>query len=237
MKITELPAEERPRERMARQGARALSSAELLAVILRTGTKQMNVVQTAQALLKNAGGRLSELSHMSVESLSKVPGIGKSKALQIAACAELARRLAEENATCETNNVIKTAHDAFRVCEPLFSSDRSEECWVLFLKSNSKMIGHMRASHGGESTTCINYKSILKKAIDLEAKAVILSHNHPSGNCQPSTADIEATEHLGDMLKAFDIQLLDHIILSDTGYFSFAGNETIPKSGIKCKKM
>lgn len=235
MKINEMPMDERPRERMMRHGARALGNAELLAVILSTGTRRMNVVEVARSLLSHAGGSLAELSEMNTEGMWKVPGIGRSKALQIAAAVEIARRIAEEKVSgCA---IIRSPQDAYMNFAPLYRSQRSEESWCLFLKNNRKVIGSMQVSSGGESMTVINNRAILRKALDLGAKALILSHNHPSGDPNPSSEDVRATENLDNALKSMEIALMDHIILCEDSFFSFAQNEKYSASGKKCKKM
>lgn len=236
MKILEIPQNERPRERMIRCGARALSNAELLAIILRTGTGRMNAIDMAAMLLQRTQGRLSSLAQLGVDGMQKIEGIGPGKALQIGAALELARRLAEEDAA-ENHQIIKSPADAYHNLIPLFERGHNEECWCLFLKSTRKVIGSMKISSGGESMTFINSKDIVHRALDLGAKAVILAHNHPSGNTAPSIEDIKATEQLKNALDTFEIVLMDHIILGSDSYFSFMNNEEIPKSGKKCKKM
>ncbi len=235
MKINEMPADERPRERMMRHGARSLSNAELLAVILRTGTQKMNAVEMARSLLSHAGGGLAELAEMNTEGMWRVPGIGRGKALQIAAAVEMARRIAQEKGS--GSGIISNPREAYLNLAPLYRTQRSEESWCIFLKNNRKVIGSMQVSSGGESMTAINNKAIVRKALDLGAKAVILSHNHPSGDPGPSSEDVRATENLDNALKSMEISLMDHIILCEDSFFSFAQNEKYSASGKKCKKM
>lgn len=229
-----MAAEERPRERMDLYGERALSNAELLAIILRTGTPGCNILEVSRNLLGSGG--LRELSNMSYGRLRQIKGVGTIKAQQIVACMELARRLLQEETTFDCT-IIRTPHDAYRNFLPLFTTSSLEECWCIFLKRNRHVIGSMMVSRGGENSTTMNIKPIIQKAIDLGASAVIVSHNHPSGDMRPSAEDVRVTEQLDDALKTFDLSLMDHIILSDNGYFSFSENGSFTKSGRKCKKM
>lgn len=236
MKIQDMPQSERPRERMIAHGVRALSNSELLAIIIRTGTPQMNAVEVAVHLLRFTEGKLGELCQLGMEGLQRIPGIGRSKAMQIMAGIELSRRMAEETARNE-NGTIRTPEDAFMNCAPLYDSDRIEQCWCVFLKANRKILGRMMVSSGGECMTAINSKAIVRKALDLGARAIILSHNHPSGETEPSQQDIAATEKLVEALQPFEITLMDHIILGTNSWFSFMKQETFTKSGKNCNKV
>lgn len=234
MKIIEMTAAERPRERMEKYGERALSNAELLAIILRSGTPGCNILEVARQLLGDGG--LKELGKMSLGMLKRVKGVGDVKAQQVVACMELSRRLLEEENDLEYK-VIRTPHDAYRNLLPLYTTSSLEECWCIFLKRNRHVIGSMMVSRGGENSTSMNIKPIIRKAMDLGASAIIVSHNHPSGDMRPSTEDVRVTEQLDDALKTFEMSLMDHLILSEHGYFSFSENESFTKSGRKCKKM
>lgn len=221
---------------MTSHGASSLSNAELLAVMLRTGTKGMNVIDLSRELLQQAGGKLTELQNMSVEGMCRIPGMGRGKALQMAAAFELARRMALEKAGSE-NIKVTTPQDAYLNLAPLFCKDRLEECICLFLKGNSKVLGSMQVSSGSECTTGISSSSIIQRALELGARGLIVSHNHPSGNPNPSKEDIRATEQLQKAAEAFEMRLLDHIIIGTNSYFSFSTNTEYKISGKKCKKM
>lgn len=228
--------DERPRERMLQHGAASLSNAELLSVMLRTGTKEMNVIDVARLLMEHSGGSLAGLHDMSVENMCRIPGIGRGKALQMAAAFELARRMAVEKAGVE-NMAVRSPYDAFMNLAPHFTGDRLEECMVLFLKGNMKVLGRMLVSKGSETSTSISTKNIIRRALELGARALILSHNHPSGDPRPSKEDIRLTEELQDAARAFDLQLMDHIIISPDSYFSFSKNEEYAIGGKKCNKV
>lgn len=236
MKISDISAQDRPRERMMSHGPRALSNAELLAIIIRTGTGKENAVELAHRVLALTGGRLSEMQVLSMERLCTISGIKKAKAMQIVAALEFSRRIAEDLAY-SSFSTIDGPEDAYRHLRPLFASDRVEECWCLFLKKNSKVLGSMFICRGGESVTSIDNRTIIRKALDLGAKGVIISHNHPSGIVEPSKEDIKATECLQNALETCDLMLMDHIILGENSYYSMSANKTYRKSGKKCNNM
>lgn len=221
MKLKEMVPSERPREKMLKNGAKALSNAELLAVMLRTGTLGTNVLDLSMKLLEKAHGNLELLAGMSVEKLCCVEGIGKGKALTIAAAVEFGKRLA--SAMVEgAKIVINTPEDAAKLLSGLYSTDNREECWCLLLKRNRCLINSVKISDGGETMTQICIKSIVRNALDTQASAIILSHNHPGGNPKPSSADIKETMKLRRALETFDISLMDHIIISGRECYSFS---------------
>ena len=219
MKIKDLNADERPRELMLKSGAQNLSGAQLLAILLRTGSRSKNVLDVARDLLYSAEGSLNILSDMSLEKMCEVKGIGMDKAVTVAAAFELGRRL-----NCERDDgkvMITCASKAIRVLRPLFSSMETEELWCLFLKRWRRIISSERISSGGETLTEVNIKKIVRRSLDLKASAVILSHNHPSGNPKPSEADLKMTRKVKQALETFEIMLMDHIIVTEDDYFSF----------------
>ena len=219
MKIKDLNADERPRELMLKSGAQNLSGAQLLAILLRTGSRSKNVLDVARDLLYSAEGSLNILSEKSLEKMCEVKGIGMDKAVTVAAAFELGRRL-----NCERDDgkvMITCASKAIRVLRPLFSSMETEELWCLFLKRSRRIISSERISSGGETLTEVNIKKIVRRSLDLKASAVILSHNHPSGNPKPSEADLKMTRKVKQALETFEIMLMDHIIVTEDDYFSF----------------
>ena len=219
MKIKDLNADERPRELMLKSGAQNLSDAQLLAILLRTGNRSRNVLDVARDLLYSAEGSLNILSEMSLEKMCEVKGIGMDKAVTVAAAFELGRRLNFERDDGKV--MITCASKAIRVLRPLFSSMETEELWCLFLKRSRRIISSERISSGGETLTEVNIKKIVRRSLDLKASAVILSHNHPSGNPKPSEADLKMTRKVKQALETFEIMLMDHIIVTEDDYFSF----------------
>lgn len=220
MKIKDWNAEDMPRERMLSCGPAALSTAELLAILLRTGTREKNVVDVSRELLSSADNSLARLGTMSVEAMEKIDGIGKGKALLLGAAFELGRRLANERD--KAPDIINNAEDAVGLLRRSVTTLAREECWCLFLKRSRAVIGSMRISEGGESMTEIDIKRIVARALDLKASAVILSHNHPSADPRPSVADIKLTKQLKQALQMFEIALVDHIIITERKCYSFS---------------
>lgn len=221
MKIKEMSLDERPREKMYEKGASALSNAELLAIILRTGTGRKNALDLARELLKASGGSLLDLAGASIDKMTKTEGIGRMKALTICAALELGRRFISEKAPFQ-KVAITNAGMVYKIMNPLLKGLMHEECWVLFLNRANFIIYKEKASAGGSSSTIIDTKRIVSKALEKMACGLILVHNHPSGNPRPGRADIEQTEILKKALVTFDISLIDHVIISDDRFFSFA---------------
>ena len=221
MKMLELCPEDRPREKMAAKGAEALSNAELLAILLRTGSGGHNAVETAQMLLRLSGGRLSALAQMSTDRMRSIGGIGQSKAITIAAALELGKRFC-----CEVENTEKTSITSpemiYRMMLKEIRGLPHEECWVLYLNRANYVIGRERMSKGGIDATIVDIKMIVRNALDKLASGVILTHNHPSGNPMPGTTDINTTGQLKRALSTFGISLVDHIILCDDRFYSFS---------------
>lgn len=220
MKIKDWNTEDMPRERMLASGPAVLSTAELLAILLRTGTREKNVVDVSRELLLSADNSLARLSNMSVEAIQKINGIGNSKALLLCAAFELGRRLGNEQN--KAPDIINNAADVVNVLRRTVTTLDREECWCLFLKRSRTIIGSMRISEGGESMTEINIKQIVARALDLKASAVILAHNHPSADPRPSVADIKLTKQLKQALQMFELALVDHVIITERNCYSFS---------------
>lgn len=224
MRIKDLYADEMPREKMLTKGTGALSNTELLAILLRIGRQGMNVIDLARVLLQNGGGTLTGISEMNLEKLWAINGIGKSKAITIAAAFEIGRRVALEGAH-RLPEPISSPCKVFRIMHPITKDLDHEECWVLFLNKANRLICKEMLSSGGLDSTIIDNKHIIRRAIDKKASAIILVHNHPSGNALPSKADITQTQALNTALKTCGISLLDHIIIAKNAYYSFADEE------------
>lgn len=228
MKIKELCTDERPREKMLAKGPESLSNTELLAILLRTGTGRMNVIDLARELLKSGDMLLTNLASMSPERMSMIEGIGPSKAITVAAAFELGRRCATEDCG-KGSRRINGPKDVSRIMMPQMRTMDHEECWVLFLNKTNDMIGKERISYGGMESTVIDNKVIIRRIIEKKAMSVILIHNHPSGNAYPSKADITYTDQLGKALKTCGLSLLDHVIIGKDNYYSFADEQLYGK--------
>lgn len=220
-------ADEMPRERLLEKGAAALSNVELLAILLRTGRDGKNVIDMARELLQSGDGLLGGVAQMSVESLCRVSGIGPGKAVTLAAAFELGRRAASEKADdgCQLSSPARV----FSLMLPVMKNLDHEECWALLLNKANRLICREKISSGGMESTVIDSKSVIRKAIEKKASGVILVHNHPSGNALPSQADINQTRVLDKALKTCELSLLDHVIIGQNGYYSFADEEIVTK--------
>lgn len=226
MRLKELCRDEMPREKMMDKGAEALSNAELLAILLRTGTGRMNVVEVARELLRCAGGKLSGIMSMSPETMCATEGIGMSKAVTLAAAFELGRRCAMEP-VIERKVSITNPRDVYRMMIPLMRGLDHEQCWGLFLNRANYVIGKERFSSGGLDSTVMDVKAITRRALEKRATSLILAHNHPSGSAMPGTADINATMALKKALETCGIGLTDHVIIAEDSYYSFADEQTV----------
>lgn len=218
--IRTLREEERPREKMALQGADSLTLTELLAIIIRTGDVGKSAIDLSRELIKASDNKLKALSTFSPEKMMGIKGIGKAKAFSIMAAFELGRRLSAE--TSESMPQIRTSKMAAQLISPFLKDLPYEECWVIYLNRANKVIGKEKISKGGISATIMDIKIIVKKAVEKLATSIIMVHNHPSGNPQPGEQDRKQTSALKEAAALFDISLLDHIIIAGNNYFSFS---------------
>ena len=225
MKISDMSVSERPRERMLSLGAGALSNAELFAILIRTGTKTANAVDLAQSLLSLGGGHLLKLNSMTVSELSQIQGIKKDKALIIMAAFELGRRFIAE-ASFIPEEPVTSAGSVFRIMRAKLKGLNHEECWVIMLNNAQRVLGCCRMTSGGGSSTTIDIKDIIREALRFGAQGMVLVHNHPSGNPMPGKADVEQTQALKRAASSMDLSLLDHVVICDDCYYSFA-DETV----------
>ena len=226
MRLKDLCLDDRPREKMLEKGPSALSNAELLAIMLRTGTGKMNVVDVARALLSEAEGRLNAISDMSVEKMCTVSGIGVSKAVAIAAAFELGRRCSMELVVKEKVSV-SSPKIVFRMMLPLLRGLDHEECWVIFLNRANFVLGKECMSVGGLESTVVDVKAILRRALERKASGVIMVHNHPSGSAMPGQADIKQTAILKKALQTCEIHLIDHVVIAEDSWYSFADEQLV----------
>jgi DNA repair protein RadC len=225
LKITEWAVGDRPREKMIQYGTSALSDAELLGILISSGTKDKSAVDLGRELLAVANNNLNYLGKLTIADLTKIHGIGNARAVTIAAALELGRRrkLAEIPEVVQ----IKCSKDVADIFQPILSDLLHEEFWVLFLNRSNRVIGRMKLSQGGISGTVTDVRLVMKKAIETLASGIIVCHNHPSGNLNPSESDSKITQKIKEAGNLLDIQLLDHLIISDKDYYSFADNGLI----------
>jgi DNA repair protein RadC len=220
--IKQLAEDDRPREKMQNHGASALSLAELMAILIGSGNKNSSALQLGQQILSLANYSLLDLSRMSLKELTSIKGIGSAKAIVLNAALELGRRRREEEAKKTVK--ITNSHDAFQYFEPFMEDYRHEEFWILLLNRNNIVLGKKRISIGGVAGTVVDPKIIFKIALENLASGIILCHNHPSGNLNPSVQDIDITKKIKDGGKLLDISVNDHIIIGQKSFFSFADN-------------
>lgn len=229
MRLKDLCLDDRPREKMVEKGSAALSNAELLAIMIRTGTGKMNVVDVARALLAEAEGRLNSIADMSMEKLCSVSGIGPGKAVTIAAAFELGKRCAMELAVPE-KVAVSSPKVVFRMMLPLLRGLDHEECWAIFLNRANFVLGKERMSVGGLESTVMDIKAILRRALERKASGVILVHNHPSGSAMPGHADIKQTGALKKALQTCEIHLIDHVVIAEDSWYSFADERLVSEN-------
>lgn len=212
--------EERPREKVMANGIQYLSDSELLAILLGSGTRNKSAVELARQILQEAGNSLHQLGRQTVSDLLRIKGVGPAKAISVMAAMELGRRRAGLHQVEKIP--VKSSETVYDLFHPLLGDLDHEEFWLLMLNRANKVIGRFKVSQGGLSGTVIDTRIILKKALDNLSSSIIVCHNHPSGNMQPSDADIKITDKLKKAADMVEIKLLDHVIIADKSYFSFA---------------
>lgn len=218
--ITAWAEEDRPREKMQLKGKQALSDAELLAILISSGTVGVSAVALAQDILASVDHNLHELGKRSLKELQRFKGVGEAKAITIAAALELGRR--RQLSDLRERPRVTSSRDAFHAIAPLVADLHHEEFWLLLLNRANEITARQRLSTGGMGGTVVDIKMVLKAAIEVNAAAFIAVHNHPSGSLQPSQADVDLTKKLQHAGAVLETPLLDHLIVSERGYYSFA---------------
>ena len=211
---------DRPREKLLATGCSSLSDSELIALLIGSGTRKETAVELARRILGSFDNSLNLLGKQSVQELKQFKGIGNAKAVVIAAALEIGRRRREE--VMEEKPVIQSSRDAWAIMQPVMADLMHEEFWIMLLNRSNRLIETLRTSQGGISGTVTDIRMILKNAILRSASSIVLCHNHPSGNLKPSRADMDITKKMNEAAKLMDIKVLDHIIMADSNYFSFA---------------
>lgn len=212
--------EDRPREKLLLKGRSILSNAELLAILIGSGTRELSAVDVGQLLLASSENNLNELARKTVKELIRIKGIGEAKAITIIAALELGRRRKESDVIKKRK--ITHSNDVYEEMQPYLADKTHEEFWILLLSRSNEVLRPIQVSIGGMAGTIADPKVIFKHALENSASSLILVHNHPSGNLNPSQADKDLTRQLQQGGKLLDIPILDHLIFTDRGYFSFA---------------
>ena len=212
--------DDRPREKLLSKGAMTLSNSELIGILINTGSKHKSAVELARELLKLGQDNLNELGRLSIKEFQQIKGIGMAKAITIAAALELGRR--RHAAASLEKPVIRSSRDIAQYLQALLKDHTYEVFAVVFLNRANKINHFEIISRGGITGTVADPRVIMKKALEEEATSIVLCHNHPSGNLSPSLADEELTKKIKNAAGYFDIKVIDHIIVSEDGYYSFA---------------
>ena len=224
--IPQWSEDDRPRERMIKHGASALSDSELLAILIRVGRQGRTAVELSRDILDDCHNNLNELAMLSVAELCrKYKGISAAKAVAIMAALELGRR--RKNTERQERKQVTSSQDLFEIFEPAIADFTHEEFWIALMNNRNHLIDVRRLTAGGIASTIIDVPMLLKTAIEHSAMAVAVAHNHPSGDVQPSKEDIAITQRIDAGCKAIGIRFLDHLIISQNKYYSFADENMI----------
>lgn len=220
LNLKALAEDDRPREKLATMGRHTLSDAELIAIILRLGNKDETAIQLAQRMLSENGNSINQLAKLSLAELQKYKGVGLVKAVSISAAFELGRRRKESEVVKRIK--ITSSQVAYQIFQTRLSDLPHEEFWLLFLNRANQVLRQEYLSKGGISGTVVDTRLVCKLAIENSASGLVIAHNHPSGQSNPSEQDKQITRKLKEALKVFEIVLMDHLIIGDQKYFSFA---------------
>lgn len=222
LNINQWAEEDRPREKLMRLGAEALSDAELLAILVGSGSTKETAVELMKRVLSECDNNLNTLGKMTIGELCKYNGIGEAKAITILAACELGKRRQHEKV--KERKKISTSQDIYEYMHPMMQDLNTEEAWVLLMNQNFKLIKSARISRGGITETSVDVRIIIKEAVLANATVIALCHNHPSGNIEPSAEDNRITEKVRMACKTMRLHFLDHVIVTDGGYYSFHDN-------------
>lgn len=220
MSIKLLAEDDRPREKFLLKGKNSLSDAELLAIIMGSGNRDDSAVELARKILDSVGNNWHNLSLLQISDLMKFKGIGGAKAISIATCLEIGRRRAAQEVPEKVQ--IGNSKDIYKVLHPFLSDLQTEEFWAIFLNQNNRVLGKCKLTSGGINQSVVDIRILFKTALEHFSTAVIIAHNHPSGNLKPSSEDLKITKLIAEAGKLLSIQLVDHLIISQNSYFSFA---------------
>ncbi|GIZ07368.1 DNA repair protein RadC [Flavobacterium sp. UMI-01] len=218
--IKQWAEDDKPREKLILKGKNALSDAELIAILIGSGSRSETAVELSKRILQSVGGNLNALGKLSLNQLMQFKGIGEAKAISIIAALELGRRRRAEDAL----ELIKVTSSklVFEIMQPIIGELSHEEFWILYLNNSNKILAKRQLSIGGITGTMVDVRLVFKNALELGAVAIILCHNHPSGALSPSEADKQITKKLKIAGDHLEIKVLDHLIVTENNYFSFA---------------
>lgn len=220
LSINQWDEADRPREKMMAHGASSLSNAELLAILIGSGSAEDSAVELMRKVMDAYGNNLGMLGKATVDELCRYKGIGPAKAITILAASELGKRRAEEKPV--ERKQVRCSQDIYEWFHPLMCDLPVEECWVMFLNQSARVIDRIRISQGGLAATQVDVRCILREALLKRAVSIVLCHNHPSGNVSPSRDDDRLTESLRRAAETMNIRLLDHLVITDGNFYSYA---------------
>lgn len=214
--------DDKPREKLLQKGRTVLSDAELVAILIGSGSRNESAVALSKRILASVGHDLDTLGSLSVAQLMQFKGIGEAKAVSIAAALEIGRR--RQGGPGSKANKVESSTTVYQILFPLIGELGHEEFWILYLNNANKVLRKTQLSKGGITGTVVDVRLVLREALEVGAVSLILSHNHPSGTLKPSNSDKEITQKLKSAAEALDIRVLDHVIITQKDYFSFADN-------------
>ena len=212
--------DDKPREKLMQKGKSVLSDAELIAILIGSGSRNESAVELSKRILASVSHNLNELGTLSIQQLMKFKGIGVAKAVTIAAALEMGRRRRGEEAQNITK--ITSSKSVFELLQPIIGELQHEEFWIVYLNNSNKILQRAQLSKGGITGTLVDVRLVMKQALELGAVGLILAHNHPSGTLKPSVADQQITQKLKKAAAVLDIKVLDHLIITQKEYYSFA---------------
>lgn len=211
--------DDKPREKLLQKGRSALSDAELIAILIGSGSREESAVELSKRILASADNNLNSLGKLTINQLMRFKGIGEAKAITIAAALEVGRRRRGEEARKITK--INSSKDVFDLLYPTIGELEHEEFWIIYLNNSNNVLKSTQLSKGGLTGTLVDVRIVMRQALESNAVGLVLAHNHPSGTLKPSQADKEVTTKLKNAARALDIKVLDHLIITQKEYFSF----------------
>ena len=225
MSIKFLASDDRPREKFLSKGRQAVSDSELLAIIMGSGNREESAVDLARRILNSVDNNWNQLSDLTLDNLMKFKGVGEAKAITIAAALEIGRRKALQEVPEKPQ--ISSSKDAYQVFHPYLADLKTEEFWALYLNQSNKVIHIEKLTQGGISQSVVDVRILFKIGLEKFATAVIVAHNHPSGNLKPSSEDINITKKISEGGKILSINLLDHLIITQKSFYSFSDEKIL----------
>lgn len=217
--------DDKPREKLVQKGKSILSDAELLAILIGSGSRNESAVELSKRILASVDNNLNKLGTLSVKQLMQFKGIGEAKSVTITAALEIGRRRRGEEV--EKITKITSSKSVFELLQPIIGELEHEEFWIVYLNNSNKVLNHSQLSKGGITGTLVDVRLVIKRALELGAVGLVLAHNHPSGGLRPSEADKNITRKLKNAAEVLDLKVLDHLIITQRDYYSFADEQIL----------